>query len=78
MIGRQVSFGRGSVLPINLKVGRVVLGPPKTAHTWLDFSYDCGCLFESDYMELSGRCTETGAMLGEMIKRPDSFLIKHL
>jgi len=45
--------------------------------TWLDFSFDCGYLFESDYMELSGRCKETGAMLGEMIKRPDSFLIKH-
>lgn len=44
--------------------------------TWLDFAFDCGYITEAEHYSLSAQCKEVGSMLGDMIKKPESFLIK--
>ncbi len=45
--------------------------------TWLDFAADCDYLTPEERSTLAANCREVGAMLGDMIKNPESFLIKH-
>ena len=44
--------------------------------TWLDFAKDCGYLKEIDHERLRKRCESVGKMLGSMINKPDSILLK--
>lgn len=40
----------------------------------LDFAFDCGYIFEKEYIEMTQLCEEIGKMLGRMIKAPGGFL----
>jgi len=42
----------------------------------LDFAYDCGYITEEEHAELVALSAEIGKMLGGMLKKPDSFLIR--
>ena len=44
--------------------------------TWLDCAKDCGYLMKEEYNGLLKGGNEVGAMLGSMIKRMDSFIIR--
>jgi four helix bundle protein len=44
--------------------------------TWLDFAKDCGYLSTEDHAHLVAKCSEIGAMIGSMITKPKSFLLK--
>jgi four helix bundle protein len=44
--------------------------------TWLDFARDCGYLSSDDHTHLVGKCSEIGAMIGSMMTKPKSFLLK--
>ena len=44
--------------------------------TWLDFACDCGYLSNEKHEDLTRGCRAVGAMLGSMIKKPTSFLMK--
>jgi four helix bundle protein len=44
--------------------------------TWLDFAKDCGYLNDYDHERLTGRCSDIGGMLGSMLKKPNTFLLK--
>src|SRR5580765_2337294 len=46
--------------------------------TWLDFALDSGYLAKPEHQRLKAQCQEVGAMLGDMIKKPESFLIRRL
>ena len=50
-------------------------GENAETETWLDFATDCGYLNKGDHKRLCSMCREVGAMLGTMIKKPQSFLI---
>jgi four helix bundle protein len=51
-------------------------GENSETDTWLDFAKSCGYLSEEDHQELVQKCQSVGAMLGAMIKNPESFIIK--
>src|SRR5438045_1153647 len=44
--------------------------------TWLDFACDCHYLSKSDHTRLTDKCREVGAMLGRMMQKPSSFILK--
>src|SRR5436190_24183895 len=44
--------------------------------TWLDFACGCGYLSKSDHTRLTDKCREVGAMLGRMMQKPSSFILK--
>ena len=46
--------------------------------TWLDFAKDCGYLSSEEHERLTADCREVGAMLGAMLNKPGSFLIKDI
>jgi len=46
--------------------------------TWLDFAKDCGYLSSEEHERLTADCREVGAMLGAMLNKPVSFLIKDI
>ena len=51
-------------------------GENSETDTWLDFARDCKYISIEDYGRLTTECKEVGAMLGAMIKKPTSFLLK--
>jgi len=51
-------------------------GENSETDTWLEFAKDCGYLLDDDYNNLTRQCKEIGAMIGVMLSKPDSFLIK--
>ena len=42
----------------------------------LDFALACGYISESQHGDLTARCTEIGRMLGTMMRKAESFLIR--
>ena len=44
--------------------------------TWLEFAKACGYLNAADYVRLSESCASVGRMLGQMLKKPDVFIMK--
>ena len=51
-------------------------GENSETDTWLDFAKDCGYLSSEDHAHLTRKAKEVGAMLGNMIKAPSSFITK--
>jgi four helix bundle protein len=45
--------------------------------TWLDYARDCGYLTSEKHVELHGKATEVGRMLGSMLNNPAPFLLKN-
>ncbi len=43
--------------------------------TSLDFARDCGYIVADEHLELVSQCDEVGRMLGEMLRRPEKFLL---
>ena len=43
--------------------------------TSLDFARDCGYIAADEHLELVSQCDEVGRMLGEMLRRPEKFLL---
>jgi four helix bundle protein len=41
----------------------------------LDFAKDCGYISPKEHQKLTSACSEIGRMLGQMIKKSDSFLL---
>ena len=52
-------------------------GENNETDTWLDFAKDCGYLNTSDHERLTTECRYIGAMIGSMLKKPDSFLFQN-
>ena len=44
--------------------------------TWLDFAHDGGYLTKGDQAIFTEKCHEVGAMLGNMINDPSSFILR--
>jgi hypothetical protein len=53
-------------------------GENSETDTWLDFAKDCGYLSSEDHAHLTRKAKEVGAMLGNMIKAPSSFITKSI
>ena len=53
-------------------------GENSETDSWLDFAKDCGYLSSKDHAHLTRKAKEVGAMLGNMIKAPSSFITKSL
>jgi four helix bundle protein len=51
-------------------------GENSETETWLDFALDCGYLKHSDHKRLTNECKHIGSMLGSMLNKPESFLIR--
>ena len=51
-------------------------GENSETDTWLDFARDCAYLSEADYKRLDERCESVGKMLGSILIKPESFLLK--
>ena len=51
-------------------------GENSETDTWLDFAKDCGYISNEDHGRLTTECKGVGAMLGNMLKNPTTFLIK--
>jgi len=51
-------------------------GENSETDTWLDFAKDCKYISNEDHHRLTNECKEVGAMIGSMIKNPNSFLLK--
>ncbi len=51
-------------------------GENSETDTWLDFAKDCGYISNEDHGRLTTECKRVGAMLGNMLKNPTTFLIK--
>jgi len=51
-------------------------GENSETDTWLDFARDCAYLNEADYKRLDERCESVGKMLGSILIKPESFLLK--
>ncbi|MEO0508466.1 MAG: four helix bundle protein [Verrucomicrobiota bacterium] len=51
-------------------------GESNETDTSLDFAKDCSYISEDEHNELSFLNAEIGKMIGKMIQRPESFLIK--
>ena len=51
-------------------------GENSETDTWLDFAKDCGYIPNEDHGRLTIECKGVGAMLGNMLKNPTTFLIK--
>ncbi|MBU2522552.1 MAG: four helix bundle protein [Proteobacteria bacterium] len=51
-------------------------GENSETDTWLDFARDCKYISIEGHGRLTTECKEVGAMLGAMIKKPTSFLLK--
>ena len=50
-------------------------GENSETNSSLDFAYDCGYINSEEHKYLTDQTSETGKMLGSMIKKPHSFLI---
>jgi len=50
-------------------------GENSETDTSLDFALDCGYLTADQHTRLTALCTETGRMLGSMLRNPSPFLI---
>ena len=51
-------------------------GENSETDTWLDFARDCGYINEEQHQKLAQECQSIGAMLGSMMKNPNSFILK--
>lgn len=51
-------------------------GENSETDTWLDFARDCGYLSIGDHDCLTGQCGKVGAMIGSMLKNPESFILR--
>ena len=51
-------------------------GENSETDTWLDFARDCGYLSIGDHDRLTGQCGKVGAMIGSMLKNPESFILR--
>lgn len=51
-------------------------GENSETETWLDFAHDCGYLSKRDHTLYTEKCRKVGAMLGQMIKEPSSFILR--
>lgn len=45
--------------------------------TWLDFALDCGYLDTSDHLRLTAECRQIEPMLGSMLNKPKTFLLRN-
>ena len=50
-------------------------GENSETEAWLDFAFDCKYLSPDDHVRLIQDCKSVGAMLGAMLKTPDSFIL---
>jgi four helix bundle protein len=51
-------------------------GENSETDTWLDFARDCAYLNEADDKRLDERCESVGKMLGSILIKPESFLLR--
>ncbi len=52
-------------------------GENSETDTWLDFALDCGYLGPSDHLRLTAECRQIGSMLGSMLNKPKTFLLRN-
>ncbi len=52
-------------------------GENSETDTWLDFALDCGYLGQADHLRLTDECRQIGSMLGSMLKKPKTFLLRN-